>query len=43
VSVSADGRRVVAPAGVVDAETGLADLTRVRERRRRGGEEKKDE
>ena len=43
VSVSADGRRVVAPAGVVDAETGLADLTLVRERRKRRGEEKKDE
>lgn len=38
VSVSADGRRVVAPEGVVDWETGLADLTKVKERRR-----KKDE
>ena len=45
VSVSADGRRVVAPAGVVDEETGLADLTRARERRGRRSreEEKKDE
>ena len=45
VSVSADGRRVVAPAGVVDEETGLADLTRARvERKKRREEEvKKDE
>lgn len=44
VSVSADGRRVVAPEGVVDGETGLADLTKVREKRRRREEEvKKDE
>lgn len=44
VSVSADGRRVVAPAGVVDEATGLADLTRaVRERKgSRKEEEKKD-
>ena len=39
VSVSADGRRVMAPEGVVDAGTGLADLTKVRERRRRRGGE----
>ena len=45
VSVSADGRRVVAPAGVVDEETGLADLTRARVERtkRREEEVKKDE
>ena len=45
VSVSADGRRVVAPAGVVDAGTGLVDLTgpAARGARRRAGEEKKDE
>jgi len=46
VSVSADGRRVVAPEGVVDEATGLADLTRAaRERkgsRSRKEEEKKD-
>ena len=44
VSVSADGRRVVAPEGVVDEGSGLADLTKVRERsKRKGAEKKKDE